>query len=59
MKNGGKIVIGDYWFTERKKKRDCFRFTVRDIQRLLKEQGFRYLGEDRIGKDFVMVIGEK
>ncbi|KKM89074.1 hypothetical protein LCGC14_1252340 [marine sediment metagenome] len=59
LKDGGKIVIGDYWFTQRKKKRDCFRFTVRDIRKLLKKSEFRYLGEDRIGKNFVIIVGEK
>lgn len=59
LKDRGKILIGDYWFTERKEKKDCFRFTVRDIKNLLKKSEFRYLGEDRIGKDFVILIGEK
>jgi len=59
LKGGGKTLIGDYWFTERKRKRGCFRFTVKDIQKLVKASGFKYLGEDRVGKDFVIMVGEK
>lgn len=59
LKNGGKTLIGDLWFTERKKKRDCFRFTVKDIQELLKMSKFKYPGQDRMRKDFVIMVGEK
>jgi len=59
LRCGGKTLIGDYWFTERKKKKGCFRFTVKDIQKLLRMSKFKYLGEDRVGKDFVIIVGEK
>lgn len=59
LKDKGKIIVGDYWFTNRKKKQGCYRFTVKDIKRLLKRSGFRYLGEDRIDKNFVLITGEK
>jgi len=59
LKDKGKIIIGDYWFTNRKKKKGCYRFTVKNIKRLLRKSGFKYLGEDRIEKDFVLIIGEK
>ena len=59
LKQNGKIIIGDYWFTKRKKKQRCYRFTVNDIKKLLKKSGFKYIGEDRIEKDFVLIVGEK
>jgi len=59
LKNKGKIIIGDFWFTKRKKKRGCYRFTVDDIKKLLKKAGFKYFGQDRISKDFVLITGEK
>lgn len=59
IKTNGKIIIGDYWFTERKKKTECYRFTTKDMKNLLVRGGFRFLGADKIGKDFVLVVGEK
>ena len=59
IKDRGRIIIGDFWFTKRKKKQGCYRFTVKDIKRLLEKSGFKYIGEDRISKDFVLVLGEK
>ena len=59
LKANGKILIGDFWFTGRKKKQGCYRFTVKDIKKLFKQSKFKYLGGDRIGKDFVLIVGEK
>ena len=59
LEDNGKIIIGDYWFTDRKKKQECYRFTPQDIKKLLKKAGFKYLGEDKINKNFVLIIGEK
>lgn len=59
LKDRGKIIVGDYWFTDRKRKSDCYRFTPTDIRDFLIQAGFRYLGADRIEKDFVLMVGEK
>ena len=59
LKDGGKIIVGDYWFTERKEKSDCYRFTPADIRYLLMRAGFKYLGSDRIEKNFILMVGEK
>ncbi len=59
LRDKGKIIVGDYWFTKRKRKSDCYRFTPADIRNLLIRAGFKYLGADRIEKDFVLMVGEK
>ena len=59
LRDKGKIIVGDYWFTERKRKSDCYRFTPAHIRNLLIRAGFRYLGADRIEKNFVLMVGEK
>lgn len=59
LKRGGEIIIGDYWFTERKVKSNCYRFTPAEVKNLLVRAGFRYMGADRIEKYFVLMVGEK
>ncbi|MFW6144832.1 MAG: class I SAM-dependent methyltransferase [Candidatus Natronoplasma sp.] len=59
LKDQGKLVIGDFWFTERKEKGGCYRFTPGEIKNMIKEAGLKYLGQDRIGKEFTILIGEK
>ncbi|MFW6038409.1 MAG: class I SAM-dependent methyltransferase [Candidatus Saliniplasma sp.] len=59
LKENGKVVIGDFWFTERKKKKGCYRFTPNDIKDMVKQAGLKYLGQDRIGKEFTILVGEK
>lgn len=50
MRDDGKIVIGDYWFTSRKRKQGCYRFTPQNIKELLVQSNFRYIGEDKVAK---------
>ncbi len=59
LKDNGKIIIGDFWFTSRKKKQGCYKFTSNNIKKLLQKSKFRYIGEDKITKDFVLITGEK
>jgi len=53
------VIISDFWFTNKKKKQGCYRFTVNDIKKMLKKSGFKYLGEDRISRQSVLIVGEK
>lgn len=59
LRNRGKVIVGDYWFTWRKIKSDCYRFTPAEIRDMLTRAGFRYLGADRVEKDSVLMVGEK
>ncbi len=59
LKENGKVVIGDFWFTERKEKGGCYRFTPEEIKAMVKKAGFKYLGQDRIDKEFTILVGEK
>ncbi|MEW6592791.1 MAG: class I SAM-dependent methyltransferase [Candidatus Hadarchaeota archaeon] len=59
LRSYGKIIVLDYWFTERKRKSGCYKFTPNDVKNMLVRAGYKYLGADRVGKNSVLMVGEK
>ena len=59
LKQGGRVLIGDWVVSEGEERGTCFRFTTVEIERFLARASFQNVNVEWVEPYLVLVIGEK
>jgi SAM-dependent methyltransferase len=59
LKQGGRVLIGDWMASEGEERGTCFRFTAVEIERFLAKAGLQNINVEWVESYLVLVIGEK
>ena len=59
LRPGGKVFIGDWVVEAGQPRRECYRFTVAEVQQMLETTGFQRIEVELIEPGLVLVIAEK
>ena len=59
LKQGGRVLVGDWVLIEGQEAGECFKFTAGEIERLLVGAGFQNVNVEWVEPYLVLVIGEK